>query len=953
MDFSVSFSVEECPPATPGDNCANPKVIPDLPGALPYSDIGQYTCGRGHDYDGITCLNPFDYGEDMIYQVNVTSACNVDILIDPKASDWSGIAIDVACPPGSPCMAYATNYYATPYGIYSVHLEPGTYYIMVDTWPAPDCIPEFDLTIQEGAPPPANDECTGAPIYNTFPADVYGTTVGATIDCPGVLDWNAVWYQFDLPYTCNNVTVNYCLTDWSINQIGIVLYNSCPPNCPVFIGSSGYQWLSCANGTSNPEVWWNDLPGPASYWLPVYPFAMNTFGFTVTVDSCVPCDVVCPPEGTPEGEVVCYDDYTDDYNGGCNWTPYVFQDITCGETICGTSGVYTWFGYTYREMDWFRVEVADGDLTFKAVAEFPLALWLFDAGSEDCSDMVNLAYVTAAKCDTAVISTYVPLGVYWLVVAPMDWGAYPCGLEYVAMLQCTGMGPQASITPSSFNLVLNPTGACSSSTQNLSIASIGSDDLTYSVAENPPVAWVEVSPTSGTVPPGNTDILNVSFDAGGMAPGDYYTNLDITTNAAKGLVTVPVHLKVEAPPEIEVAPRLWVPVIPGCMQDQEFRINNLGTGELTFDVDIRKGAKLASKYDVDAMRQKNAENRANSPALSSKADDLNNPAHLSVGGAYTPGTPLQTKGDTLFTQFPMTPDEGWSAATSDEGVGYKVYENVWDVTQSITDIHFWGLCLIYSAGWYAGDPNNLVFDISFYSDPPDDPTLPPTDLLCTYTDVVPTWEGTGQFYLGFEMYAFDVADLISPCDMPDGWGWVAIQSKSAGEGYDWFLWMSAQTGDGMSCQEGGNCPYYFDDALILTGGVTCPFTATPEAGAVPAESFFDVMLTFDGSFFDTCGVDTITCNLIISSNDCDEPAVTVPVYMWAARGDVNADCRIDVLDVVFLLNYVFIGGPAPNPLCVGDVNRNGGNPDSDDALYLISYLFLYGAPPEMPSAPTR
>jgi hypothetical protein len=952
LDFGVTFNVEECPPATPGDNCSNPKVIPDLPGALPYSDIGQYTCGRGHDYDYITCLNPFDGGEDMIYQVGVTSACNVDILLDPKASDWSGIAIDVACPPGSPCMVYATNYYATPYGIYSVHLEPGTYYIMVDTWPAPDCIPEFDLTIQEAAPPPANDECTGAPVYNTFPADVYGTTVGATVDCPDVLNWNAVWYEFDVPYTCNNITVDYCLTDWSISQIGIVLYNSCPPNCAAYIVSSGYQWLSCANGTSNPEVWWNDLPGPASYWLPVYPFAMNTFGFTVNVEECVPCDVVCPPGAMQENEPVCYDGYVDNYNGGCNSSPYVWQDITCNTWICGTSGVYDNNGY--RDTDWFRVEAADGDLTWKVVAEFPVLIFLMDAGSENCADYTILGSMTAAKCDTAVLSMYVPAGVYWLWVGPSDWGNYPCGVEYVGHLECTGLGPRAEITPGSFYPVLNPTGACSSSTENMSISSVGSEDLTYSVAENPPVDWLEVSPTSGTVPPGNTDVLDVSIDAGGMTPGDYYTDLDITTNAPKGVITVPVHLTVELPAEIDVPPRLWVPVIPGCMQDQKFRINNLGTGQLTFDVDIRKGAKLASKYDVDAMRQKNAENRANSPALSSKADDMNNPAHLSMGGVYTPGTPLQTKGDTLFIQLPMTPDESWSFATSDEGVGYKLYENFWDVTQSITDIHFWGLCLIYSGGWSAGDPNNLVFDISFYSDPPDDPTLPPTDLLCTYTDVVPTWEGTGQYYVGFEMYAFDVADLASSCDMPDGWGWVSIQSKSAGEGYDWFLWASAQTGDGMSCQEGGNCPYYYDDAMILTGGgVACPFTATPDAGTVPAESFFDVMLTFDGSFFDVCGVDTTTCNLIISSNDCDEPEVTVPVYMWAARGDVNADCRIDVLDVVFLLNYVFVGGPAPNPLCVGDVTRNGGNPDSDDALYLISYLFLYGAPPEMPSAPTR
>jgi hypothetical protein len=134
------------------------------------------------------------------------------------------------------------------------------------------------------------------------------------------------------------------------------------------------------------------------------------------------------------------------------------------------------------------------------------------------------------------------------------------------------------------------------------------------------------------------------------------------------------------------------------------------------------------------------------------------------------------------------------------------------------------------------------------------------------------------------------------------------------------------------------------------GAPACPFTVDPEQGTVPPESFFDVTLTFDGTLFTECVDETLTCYLVITSNDCDEPSVTVDVLAMSARGELTGDCLIDVADVVYMLNHVFGVGPAPSPLCMGDVDRDG-DVDSDDALYLASYLFLGGPPPEIPTAP--
>jgi hypothetical protein len=62
-------------------------------------------------------------------------------------------------------------------------------------------------------------------------------------------------------------------------------------------------------------------------------------------------------------------------------------------------------------------------------------------------------------------------------------------------------------------------------------------------------------------------------------------------------------------------------------------------------------------------------------------------------------------------------------------------------------------------------------------------------------------------------------------------------------------------------------------------------------------------------------------------------------------GDVNWDGLVDVADVMQLINYLFIGGSASDPLWIGDVNSDG-VVDVADVMYLINYLFIGGSPPD-------
>jgi hypothetical protein len=83
--------------------------------------------------------------------------------------------------------------------------------------------------------------------------------------------------------------------------------------------------------------------------------------------------------------------------------------------------------------------------------------------------------------------------------------------------------------------------------------------------------------------------------------------------------------------------------------------------------------------------------------------------------------------------------------------------------------------------------------------------------------------------------------------------------------------------------------------------------------------------------FPTCGVDPTDPQ---PGNDC----------CGFIRGDANGDAAIDISDAVYLIAYIFSGGPAPNPLLAGDANCDS-TVDISDAVYLIAYIFSGGPEP--------
>ncbi|MCP4569721.1 MAG: hypothetical protein GY841_19245 [FCB group bacterium] len=78
--------------------------------------------------------------------------------------------------------------------------------------------------------------------------------------------------------------------------------------------------------------------------------------------------------------------------------------------------------------------------------------------------------------------------------------------------------------------------------------------------------------------------------------------------------------------------------------------------------------------------------------------------------------------------------------------------------------------------------------------------------------------------------------------------------------------------------------------------------------------------------------------------------VTAGNSLPAVCGDANGDETINVGDAVYMINYVFKGGTAPDPECSGDANGDA-TLNVGDAVWLINYVFKSGPAPIEPCCP--
>ncbi len=229
-----------------------------LSGALPITSSGT-TAGYINDYDE-SCPYVSNGGRDVVYKYTPAANVTVDIDLCGSAYDTKLYVYENTYTPGAPFACSDDYYTGAPCGQYvskiigASLIGGNTYYIVIDGYGASD-FGAYSLTISGAIvyPVPPNDLCTGAtPVNGPFPQTVTGTTLGATVDCPGVLDWNAVWYAVNLPNAVNDLTVDWCGTE-DMSTVGVVYYPTCPVVCGNYVlyTAKYLEYLRCYSGCNH------------------------------------------------------------------------------------------------------------------------------------------------------------------------------------------------------------------------------------------------------------------------------------------------------------------------------------------------------------------------------------------------------------------------------------------------------------------------------------------------------------------------------------------------------------------------------------------------------------------------------------------------------------------------------------------------------------------------------
>lgn len=433
-DLDIIFEASTGPEE--GDNCANPIKV-DIP-TLPWEDLNQTTCGRTDSWDA-GCLGLYDNGEDIFYEITVLSPVTVNIELDPKGTTYTGMAIATDCPPTN-CLGLVSGSSSSPKYIKCLSLDPGTYYLMVDTWPSPDCIPDFDLRIYDTTCAALeNDDCAGAEEVNEV-TDLAFSTLTATFDGPGGCQTAPnIWYLYTVT-EAGDAVISLCGSDYDTKMA--VYGGECEALTEIACNDDACGLQS--------EIELVNVNVGDKFYIEVGGYGTNTGDGILNIDVVPTCEVSC--SGTPEGEPCIADDGVDATNGGCNSDPPVFGSIGCNETVCGQWNTYLFGGSNYRDTDWYTFTLDDYyDVTITAIGEFPIVTGFLeqvvDGGGVDCGNFTGsiAPYGTGDKCDTVVVQRLaMGPGDYAIFVGGTEFTGYPCSagpFDYKITVDCVPAVP--------------------------------------------------------------------------------------------------------------------------------------------------------------------------------------------------------------------------------------------------------------------------------------------------------------------------------------------------------------------------------------------------------------------------------------------------------------------------------------------------------------------------------
>jgi len=207
--------------------------------SLPYSAGAGTTCGMVNDLDATNTTpcgsNLYLGGEDKVWIFTPATTGDVTITLT-SAGTWTGLMLYNGCPFNGGGACVGSNVSATGNKTLTVCVQGGvTYYLILDSYPAPACNAYSQLTISApvavgGCPLGTGYVAIGALPYNSAGRTTCGqgddVTAANTVTCGSNLYLGGEDEVFSFtPATTGDITISITSTG---SYTGIMLYSGCP-----------------------------------------------------------------------------------------------------------------------------------------------------------------------------------------------------------------------------------------------------------------------------------------------------------------------------------------------------------------------------------------------------------------------------------------------------------------------------------------------------------------------------------------------------------------------------------------------------------------------------------------------------------------------------------------------------------------------------------------------------
>lgn len=488
----------------------------------------------------------------------------------------------------------------------------------------------------------------------------------------------------------------------------------------------------------------------------------------------------------------------------------------------------------------------------------------------------------------------------------------------VITLELVPPAPIIFASPSSFifNGIANGSNPAS---KILTIKNTGGSVLNWTVSSTQ--SWLDLSPPNGT----DSAAVTVAVDITGLPAGTYYDTIVISDpSATNNPVKRPVTLNLGSDLPSIVAPDTVYIVIPNdstSIAPRTFTITNGGIGSLSFSVSETSPRILSLTPDTGSA-----------------------PATISASIKVTAGTTGNDYYDVVWITSPEAINSPKPVVFYFHYVPFAAHLSTTVDTVSLT---------VYecSQGQGNGLPSSVfsvlntgldfpqLFNLSYESD------LFTTDItageLPSFVEVTAKDPG-----LPLGVY-YDTLWVVAPLALGSPKAVIVKYNKSAGtiQPQAMFntvnLTLPTQENEGpiygaaMQIQNkyGGCMPWEIVETIPwltvtdATGDVPGSSTVIVDATGFPFGQYQDsFVVVAPGAVFDTT-------------------TIKIKMVVWKFFGDVNYDKRINILDLVYYVVYVFQNGPQPLPeRRVGDVNCDRFI-NIQDLIYMVSYVFAGGPIP--------